>query len=316
MDHNTVVYGVDVSKAKLVIGQYGVQTLTTVANRAVPIAAWLASLPKGAVVAMEATGIYHRLLAEMAYVAGMRVYVLNPQTLKHYARAIGQRAKTDPCDARMIARYVVHEGTKLRCWQPPARAADRLSQLLERRRTVVGVRETLMQSLSGLAMLKPVRQSVLASLERTVERIDILIGQEIARLPGAAALYERLQSIVGVGPVVAAQLVAVFNRLNFAHVGAFIAYTGLDPRPDDSGDRHGRRRLSKHGPGLLRCQLFNGARAAANSTLFKPLYRQLRNRGLETTEAIVILARKIARIAFALFKSGELFDAQKHFKTA
>ena len=42
MDHNTVVYGVDVSKAKLVIGQYGVQTLTTVANRAVPIAAWLA----------------------------------------------------------------------------------------------------------------------------------------------------------------------------------------------------------------------------------------------------------------------------------
>jgi hypothetical protein len=67
---------------------------------------------------------------------------------------------------------------------------------------------------------------------------------------------------------------------------------------------------------LLRCQLFNGARAAANSKLFKPRYLQLRNRGFETTEAIVILARKIARIAFALFKSGEIFDAQKHFKTA
>lgn len=316
MDHNSRVYGVDVSKANLVIGQYGAQTLTTVANRAEAIAGWLAGLPKGAVVAMEATGIYHRLLAQMAHALGMQVYVLNPQTLKHYARAINQRAKTDPCDARMIARYVVHERQKLRCWQPPARAADRLSQLVERRRTVVSVRETLMQSLSGLAMLKPVRQSVLASLERTVERIDILIGQEIAHLPGAAALYERLQSIVGVGPVVAAQLVAVFNRLNFAHVGAFIAYTGLDPRPDDSGNRHGRRRLSKHGPALLRCQLFNGARAAANSKLFKPLYLQLRNRGLETTEAIVILARKIARIAFALFKSGEIFDAQKHFKNA
>jgi transposase len=316
MDHNSGVYGVDVSKANLVIGQYGAQPLTTVANRAEPIAAWLAKLPKGAVVAMEATGTYHRLLAQMAHALGMQVYVLNPQTLKHYARAINQRAKTDPCDARMIARYVGHERQKLRCWQPPARAADRLSELLERRRTVVSVRETLMQSLSGLAMLKPVRQSVLASLERTVERIDILIGHEIARLPGAAALCERLQSIVGVGPVVAAQLVAVFNRLNFAHVGAFIAYTGLDPRPDDSGDRHGRRRLSKHGPSLLRCQLFNGARAAANSKLFKPLYLHLRNRGLETTEAIVILARKIARIAFALFKSGDIFDAQKHFKNA
>jgi transposase len=307
---------VDVSKAKLIIGQYGGQTLSTVENRFEPIAGWLAGLPKGTVVAMEATGIYHRLLAEMAHAAGMHVYVLNPQTLKHYARAINQRAKTDPCDARMIARYVVHEREKLRRWRAPARAADRLSQLLERRRTVVSVRETLMQSLSGLAMLKPVRQSVLASLERTVERIDMLIGQEIAHLPGAGALYARLQSIVGVGPVVAAQLVAVFNRLNFASAGAFIAYTGLDPRPDDSGNRHGRRRLSKHGPGLLRCQLFNGARAAANSALFKPLYLQLRNRGLESTEAIVILARKIARIAFALFKSGEIFDAQKHLKTA
>jgi len=37
---------------------------------------------------------------------------------------------------------------------------------------------------------------------------------------------------------------------------------------------------------------------------------------LQTTEAIVILARKIARIAFALYKSGEVFDAQKHLKTA
>jgi hypothetical protein len=56
--------------------------------------------------------------------------------------------------------------------------------------------------------------------------------------------------------------------------------------------------------------------AAANSKVFKSVYRQLRERGLQTTEAIVILARKIARIAFALYKSGEVFDAQKHLKTA
>ena len=88
MDHNTVVYGVDVSKAKLVVAQDDVQTLAEVDNRPESIAAWLAGLPKGAVVAMEATGIYHRLLAHLAHAAGMRVYVLNPQTLKHYAWAI------------------------------------------------------------------------------------------------------------------------------------------------------------------------------------------------------------------------------------
>jgi Transposase len=123
MDHNNAVYGVDVSKAKLVIARYDVQTLAEVGNGPESIAAWLAGLPRGAVVAMEATGIYHRLLAHLAHAAGMRVYVLNPQTLKHYAQAIGRRGKTDNCDARMIARYAVHEQAKLRRWQPPARRA-------------------------------------------------------------------------------------------------------------------------------------------------------------------------------------------------
>jgi transposase len=314
MDHNMAVYGVDVSKAKLVIAQYDGQALVEVDNEPASITAWLTGMSKDAVVAMEATGQYHRLLAHMAHAAGMQVFVLNPQTLKHYAQAIGQRGKTDDCDARMIARYAVHERAKLRRWQPPAGAADRLSQVLERRHTLVGARQTLAQSLA-LPMLKAARQSLLANLDRMLGRLDILIRHEIARLPGMTALYDRLKSIVGIGPVVAAQLVAVFNTLNFAKVGSFIAYTGLDPRPDDSGVRRGRRRLSKRGPSLLRCLLYNAGMAAANSKLFKPVYRQLRERGLQTTEAIVILARKIARIAFALYKSGECFNAQKHLKT-
>jgi transposase len=118
MDHNTV-YGVDVSKRNLVTAGYDAQTPVVVHNRPESIAAWLAGLPRGAAVAMEATGAYHQVLAHLAHAAGLRVYVLNPQTLKHYAWAIGQRGKTDQCDARMIARYAVHEQAKLRCWVPP-----------------------------------------------------------------------------------------------------------------------------------------------------------------------------------------------------
>jgi transposase len=315
MDHNQAVYGVDVSKRNLVIAGYDEQTPVGVPNLPESIAAWLTQLPRGATVAMEATGAYHQVLARLAHAAGMQVYVLNPQTLKHYAAAIGQRGKTDGCDARMIARYVVHEQAKLRRWLPPAPAADRLSQLLERRHTLVEARQTLAQSLA-VPMLKAPRQSLLANVDRTLRRLDILIRHQIARLPGMALLYERLKSIVGIGPVVAAQLVAVFSTLNFAKVDSFIAYTGLDPRPDDSGERVGRRRLSKTGPPLLRCLLYTAGMAAANSRVFKPVYRQLRERGLQTIEAIVILARKIARIAFALYKSGQCFDAQKHLKIA
>src|SRR5688572_5121616 len=109
MDDKQMVYGVDVSKTKLVMGQYESMGLSEIGNASEPITAWLAGLPAGSIVAMEATGIYHRLLAHLAHAAGMIVYVLNPQALKHYARAIGQRGKTDRLDARMIARYAEHE---------------------------------------------------------------------------------------------------------------------------------------------------------------------------------------------------------------
>lgn len=315
MDHKQAVYGVDVSKAKLAIAQYEGETVVEIDNAPEPIAAWLASVPAGSAVAMEATGVYHRLLAQLAHAAGLVVYVLNPQVLKHYAQAVGQRGKTDSCDARMIARYLVHERSTLRAWQPPVAAADTLSRLLVRRRALVGARQTLAQSLAGLSMLKAPRQTLLASFKRTISTLDLLIRRELARIPEMAALHRRLTSIVGIGEVVAVQLVAALYTLCFTRAAAFIAYTGLDPRPDDSGQHRGRRRLSKRGPALLRCLLYNAAMAAANSKVFKPVYLRLRERDLQSTEAIVILARKLARIAFALYKSGEMFDVQKHLKT-
>ena len=202
------------------------------------------------------------------------------------------------------------------CWQPPAAPADALSRLLVRRQALVRARQMLCQSLSGMPMLKAQRQILLASFKRMIGGVDLLIYTELARVPEMAALHRRLMTIVGIGKVVAAQLVAALTALHFARAEAFIAYTGLDPRPDDSGQHRGKRRLSKHGPALLRCLLYNAGMSASNSKLFKPLYIQLRARGFESTEAIVILARKLARIAFALYKSGQTFNAQKHLQTA
>ena len=317
MDHKQmVVYGVDVSKDSLVIGSYEAEATIDINNAPEPIAAWLATLPPGTGVAMEATGRYHRLLAQMAHAAGMVVWVLNPQAIKHYGRAVGARGKTDPCDARMIARYANHERAKLRAWQPPTAAVDALSSLLGRRQALVRARETLMQSLADVPALKAERQTLLASFKRMIGNVELLIAAELARVPELLALHRRLTRIVGVGTIVAAQLVACLTRLPFRRLASFIAYTGLDPRPDDSGVHRGKRRLSKHGPALLRCLLYNAGMSAANSKLFKPLYLALRARGLHSTEAIVILARKIARIAFALYKSGQDFDAQKHLRVA
>jgi len=316
MDDKQTVYGVDVAKAELVIGHSEFEAVLRIVNTAQGIAAWLAQLPAGTAVAMEASGHYHQLLAHMAHAAGMRVYVLNAQRIKDYGRAVGNRGKTDRLDAQLIARYVLREHSKLRVWTPAAPAADTLSRLLVRRQALVKARQMLGQSLSGVAALKAPRQTLLASLKRMLTHLELFIRVELARVPTMAALHRRLMSIVGVGPILAAQLVACFTSLCFTRADSFIAYTGLDPRPDDSGKRRGRRRLSKHGHAMLRCLLYNGAMAAARSKLFKPMYTQLRDRGLQSTEAIVVLARKLARIAFAIYKSGDTFNHDQHLKTA
>lgn len=314
MDHKQTAYGVDVSAASLVIATYEGDSLSEIANTPEAISAWLTSLPEGSVVAMEATGRYHLVLAHLAQAAGLQVYVLNPQALKHYAQAVGLRAKTDRVDAQLIARYVVHERQKLRPWTAPAPQAEALSQLLQRRHALVNARKALMQSLAGVSALKAERHALLASMQRMIGRLELLIGQELARTPELLALQRRLISIVGIGPIVAAGLVAALSRLRFTRAESFIAYTGLDPRPDDSGTRRGRRRLTKHGPALLRCLLYNAGMAASHSKLFRTHYAALLARGLQTTEAIVILGRKLARIAFALYRSGQTFNPERHLR--
>jgi transposase len=307
---------VDSSQIAYVIAQYGLDGVVRVNNEPSGVAAWLHSIPIGSIIAIEATGAYHKLLASMAHAAGMQVYVINPYSLKHYAKGVGQRGKTDPTDAHTAARYAKHELAKLIAWQPPSAESDKLAQLLQRRDRLVAAKKMLSQSLAGVPALKTQRRTLTASLKRMIANVELLMRAELARAPELAQLHRRLCTIVGVGFVVAMQLVVALTRVRFQRVDSFIAYTGLDPKPDDSGKRRGRRILTKHGHKLLRHLLYTAGMAAARSTLFKTTYLALRARGLQSTEAIVILARKIGRIAFALYRSGEVFDPQKHLKTA
>lgn len=316
MDDKQAVYGVDVSKATLECARYGTAELIAVANTAPGITRWLSTLERGSVIALEATGPYHAMCAALAHAAGMRVFVLNPYALKYYGRGVGLRAKTDRVDAQLIARYAKHEQNKLIAWTPPPPAVDRLSQLLQRRDRLVNARKSLAQSLAGVPMLKAQRTKLLAELKRMICSVELLMRCELARTPAMAELHRRLSSIVGVGFVTACELVACLMRCQFKRVDSFIAYTGFDPRPDDSGERRGRRVLTKQGPRLLRQLLYTAGMAAAHSKLFKPTYLALLGRGFATTEAIVIIARKIARIAFALYRRGSTFDPMKHVRIA
>jgi transposase len=300
--------GIDVAKQELVIAHSDSTTTSGIANERGAIDRWLDSLPEASVIALEATGGFHELVLHMAFARGHPCYLLNPRDVKHYAKAIGQRSKTDRVDARLIARYVAREHAHLHLWQPMSAQAQQLHQLLGRRHTLVQAKTALRASLQGLHALRGDVAATLQSLQDLVDKMDRLIAQAVGQLPQGRQHSRRLQQVPGIGVLNAAALTNLFLRVPFAKADAVVAFAGLDPRANDSGVKRGKRRLSKRGPAELRRLLYNAAMAASKSPVWLPFYARQRAKGLAATACLVVLARKLLRLAFSLFKHQTDFD--------
>lgn len=301
--------GVDVAKDSIVAAHAeGDFAPVSVPNRRAELRAWLKTLPAGSHLAMEATGRYHALLADLAHELGFVVYVINAKDLHHYAKGLGRRGKTDRLDAKVIARFLAREHGELRPYTPPTPQQRELDVLLRRRARLVGLRQALKASGADLPVGRKELTAVLRRLDALTHRLDQHRAALMAQSPERQQTHERLQTIAGVGPLTSAALGQTLHRYPFASADAFIAYTGLDPRPWDSGQKTGRRRLSKRGPSELRRLLYNAAMAAIKTPIWRPYYERYRARGLPTTAALMILARKIARVAWSLHRHQTDFD--------
>ena len=280
-------------------------------NQRAALVAFFKDLPAGSRIGMEATGSYHELLAELAHQCGFVVYVLNPKDTRHYAKAMGLRGKTDRVDAELIARLIAHEHAKLHPWIPPTAEQRQIDRLIKRRAKVSCIRAALTKSFKGVngfaAEIKALRQR----LDKLLARIDAEVKTLIEASSERKQDYARLRKIGGVGPVVGSSVLNTLERVPFKRADAFVAFTGLDPRPDESGHHRGRRRLSKRGPSELRRLLYLAAMAAAKTKTWKPIYQHYRAGGLSTTAALVVLARRIARTAWSIYTHKTAFDPQR-----
>lgn len=299
--------GVDVSKAQLMICESAEQPLHRLGNERGAIRTWLEHLPGPACIAVEATNTFHLALLEEAHRLGHTLYVIDGYRLNRYRESIGGRAKTDASDAHLLRRYLEREHSALRPWSPPPKGYARIQRLLHRRATLIQSKGALEQSLRELPELK--RSA--AALFRQLARLDALIQQrlrEALKAQGWCAELRRCQGIEGVGPITAAALVMAFNRGPFRSSDAFIAFLGLDVRVRDSGQYRARRKLTKQGDPELRRLLYLAAMAAARSSSWQAFYQRYLARGLSKVQALVILARKLARVAFALLKNQTTYQ--------
>jgi transposase len=301
--------GADVAKDEIVVARSeGSFPVRKIANQRAAVTAFLKGLPQGSRIGLESTGIYHELLAEAAHKLGFVVFVLNPKDAHHYAKGVGLRGKTDRVDAELLARMIAHEHTKLHAWIPPTPEQREIDRLLKRRAKLSSLRQALAMSLKGLDGFAADLKTLRARFDQVIARIDQRIKILVEASPDRKQHVTHLRTIYGVGPVVSAALVNTLERVPLNSADAFVAFTGLDPRPDESGKHRGKRRLSKRGPAELRRLLYLAAMSAIKTQAWKPLYEHYRAKGLSSTATLVILARRIARTAWSMYTYKTAFD--------
>lgn len=310
---DAVFIGVDVAKAEIVYALDGSGESGKVANDADSLLAWLQRWPEAGHVAVESTGRYHQLLANLAHQAGWRVYIFNPSDVRRYRQSLGVRGKTDRNDAQAIAQMLAERHARKRCrpWAPGTASQQRLDALLRRRATLAVHRRSIVQATEDIASLAEALSDAKRAIDALVAALDAQILECVRADEAIARTYHRLDAVVGIGPQTAALLANLMHRIRFANADAIVAYSGLDPRPNDSGQHRGRRRITKRGPPEMRRLLFLAAQAAAKSKAARPVYEAIRAKGFSTTQALVILARKLLRVAYSIWKTGQPFDLHR-----
>jgi transposase len=271
----------------------------------------LRQLPPGAVVGLEATGVYGRPLAFALHRSGFRVYVLNPLAVKSYARSLLRRAKTDRADARLIARFLAERYADLEPYEPTEDVLYQVGLLVRFARGLVAQRVAVLNRLhaweyawpEGLGLVRRVPE-VLASLRREVEAIALFL---LKTDPEAWRQFQALQALPGVGPSIALTILAYSGDLRRFHSArAYAAYTGLTPRLHQSGQLPERASISRMGPSALRAAFWMAALSASRVEPYASLVARLVESGKPKKLAITAVANRLARAAWSVVVKGGL----------
>ena len=143
---------------------------------------------------------------------------------------------------------IAHEYTDLHPWIPPTPEQREMARLIKRRAKLSTLRQALAMSLKGMDGFATDLKALRAHFNQVIARIDQRIKELVEANPDRKEHVTHLRTINGVGPVVSVALVNILEHVPLESADAFVAFTGLDPRPDESGQHRGKRRLSKAWP--------------------------------------------------------------------
>ncbi|WP_243094721.1 IS110 family transposase [Thermus thalpophilus] len=248
-------------------------------------------------VALEPSSVYHLPLLHLLVQKGFPVALVNPYHLAAFRKAMGERNKTDRQDAFLLARYALVYQEELRAYTPPPQALQELKAL-------VGYQEDL--AARERAILNPLEaaewagsEGVMALLQRELALVRELLEEVEGRIRGLLETIPEsrvLMALPGVGPQVAAAVLAFLPPHLWGRAKAAASYAGLIPEREVSGKAVERSRLSKKGPPLLRRKLYMAALVAVrHDPEMRAFYHRLLSRGKRKKQALLAVAHKLLR---------------------
>jgi transposase len=261
-------------------------------------------------VAIEATGGYETIVAAGLAGANLPVVVVNPAQVRSFAQALGKRAKTDPIDALVIARFA--EATRPQLRPLPDAMTRLLADLVARRRQIVEM--IAAESQRARRVSNPRLRKSIARLHKALEKelseLDDDIGDHVRGSPAWAEKEDLLASVPGIGPTIARSLIAELPELGTLDRRQIAALAGLAPWTRQSGQWRGKSFIGG-GRASVRRVLFMGAMVAAR---FNPQLKLFRDRlvaaGKPKLVAIIAVARKLLTILNAILRDKTPWQPQ------
>lgn len=305
-----MVVGIDVAKAELVIVVRPSGELWTAANDEAGVRALVARLRALApeLIVLEATGGYELLVAAALAAAELPGVVVNPRQVRAFAKATGQLAKTDRIDAGVLALFAERIQPTVRVIPSPA--ARELEALLTRRRQLLEMRQAEANRL-GLLLgrhQQPIRKSLqkhIAYLDRELAMTESDLDRLVRESPIWRERDDLLQSVPGVGPIVARTLLAELPELGQLNRRAIAKLAGVAPLNWDSGMWRGHR-VVQGGRAPVRTALYMAALVATrHNPVIKAFYQRLLAVGKPKKVALVACMRKLLTMLNQMLRTGQ-----------
>ena len=253
-------------------------------------------------IAVEATGGFETIVAAAVGGAGLPLVVVNPAQVRHFANAIGRRAKTDPIDAAVIALFT--EAVKPELRPLPDEAQRLLAELVGRRRQIIEMLVAERQREKRAANV-PVRNSILRHikvLEKELPEIDGDIGTLVRGSPVWREKQDLLVSFPGVGDKLARTVLAELPELGDLTRREIASLVGVAPYTRQSGHWKGRSMIGG-GRAAARAAVFLAALVASrHNPVLKVFHQRLRAAGKPKMVALIAVARKLLTILNAMLR--------------